>query len=78
MIKRAFHFKDVDVRVIDQRIGVGIGGLNTVIRVYHPATGILIEVPNSVARHQYKAREIAFDMLDAALTHPDFDSIGKT
>ena len=38
-------YQDTDIRVIDQRIGVGIGGLNTVIRLYHKPTGILIEMP---------------------------------
>lgn len=60
-------YKDTDVRVIDQRIGMGIGGLNTVIRLYHKPTGILIEMPN-MTRSQYYDRELAFEMLQYALT----------
>jgi protein subunit release factor A len=60
-------WKDTDVRVIDQRIGVGIGGLNTVIRLYHKPTGILIEMPN-VTRSQHHGRNLAFEMLQYALT----------
>ena len=58
--------KDTDVRVIDQRIGVGIGGLNTVMRLYHKPTGILIEMPQ-VNRNQFMDRELAYDMLEYAL-----------
>jgi protein subunit release factor A len=60
-------YKDTDVRVIDQRIGMGIGGLNTVIRLYHKPTGILIEMPK-MTRSQYYDRELAFEMLELALT----------
>ena len=44
--------KDVDIRVIDQRIGQGIGGLDTVIRVLHkPRLDILVgEVPKADSR----------------------------
>ena len=37
--------KDLHIRVIDQRIGMGIGGMDTVIRILHIPTGILVEVP---------------------------------
>lgn len=63
--------KDLNVRVIDQRIGVGIGGYDTVIRVYHIPTGILIEVPR-ITGSQYKDLQIAKDMIASAITHPDF------
>ena len=60
--------KNIDVRVIDQRIGQGIGGMDTVIRIIHKPTGILVEVPR-VSSTQYYDREIAIEMIAAALTH---------
>ena len=63
--------KDVDLRVIDQRIGAGIGGMDTVIRLYHKPSGILVEVPR-VTSGQYYDREIAVQMLETALTHPKY------
>lgn len=63
--------RDVDVRVIDQRIGVGIGGLDTVIRVLHKPTGIIIEMPRLSHRGQFYDRQAAFDALEMALTHVD-------
>lgn len=59
--------QDIDIRVIDQRIGMGIGGLNTVIRVYHKPTGILIEMPK-FTRSQYTDAKLAMEMLEYALT----------
>ena len=59
-------YKDTDIRVIDQRIGMGIGGLDTVIRLHHKLTGILIEMTR-LTRQQYNDRELAFDMLKLAL-----------
>ncbi len=59
-------YKDTDIRVIDQRIGVGIGGWNTVIRLYHKPTGILIEMPR-LTRSQFYDRQLAFEMLEYAL-----------
>lgn len=64
-------WQDVDIRVIDQRIGMGVGGMDTVVRVYHRQTGILVEVPR-VSGSQYYDREIALDMIRSALTHPKF------
>lgn len=64
---------DVNIRVIDQRIGAGIGGMDTVIRLYHVPSGIVIEVPR-ITGSQHSDREIAFEMLDAALTHPKYRS----
>lgn len=61
--------EEVDLRVIDQRIGMGIGGYDTVIRLYHKPTGILLEVPR-LSSHMGTDREIAYDMLETALTHP--------
>lgn len=59
--------QDVHLRVIDQRIGAGIGGMDTVIRLYHVPTGILIEVPR-VKSSQYYDRQLAYEMLEYALT----------
>lgn len=63
--------KDLHIRVIDQRIGMGIGGLDTVIRLYHVPSGILIEVPR-VTSAQFNDRAIAMEMLEVALTHPKY------
>lgn len=57
---------DIDIRVIDQRIGMGIGGFDTVIRVYHKPTGILIEMPR-YKRTQHHDRKLALEMLEYAL-----------
>jgi len=60
--------KDLHVRVIDQRIGMGVGGLDTVIRAYHVPTGLLVEVPTRLfQRGQYYARQTAIEMLEYAL-----------
>ena len=59
-------YKDTDVRVIDQRIGMGIGGFDTVIRLYHKPTGILIEMPR-LTKSQYYDKVLAFEMLEYAL-----------
>lgn len=61
-------YKDTDIRVIDQRIGMGIGGWNTVIRLYHKPTGILIEMPNLMYRGQFYDKRLAFEMLEYALS----------
>jgi protein subunit release factor A len=66
---KEYNPDEIHLRVIDQRIGAGIGGMNTVIRLYHIPSGILIEVPR-LTSSQYYDREIAFEMLEAALTHP--------
>lgn len=65
---------EVDIRVIDQRIGMGIGGMDTVIRAYHKPTGILVEVPRIGSSQAYD-REIALDMIRSALTHPNFRGV---
>lgn len=64
-------WRDVDIRVIDQRIGMGVGGMDTVIRAYHRPSGIIVEVPR-VTGSQFYDREIALDMIRSALTHPRF------
>ena len=63
----AVEGKDLHIRVIDQRIGMGVGGMDTVIRVYHIPTGILIEMPRVSGRGQLYDRQIALDMLEYAL-----------
>ncbi len=60
--------KDVNIRVIDQRIGMGVGGRDTVIRVLHVPTGIIIEMPR-LTRSQFHDRQAALDALEMALTH---------
>jgi protein subunit release factor A len=45
---------------------MGVGGLDTVIRLYHKPTGILIEMPR-VTRTQFHDKRIAFEMLEYAL-----------
>ena len=64
-------YNDTDVRVIDQRIGIGVGGLDTVIRLYHKPTGILIEMPR-LTRSQFEDKRIAFEMLEYALADKEF------
>lgn len=66
-------WKEVDIRVIDQRIGQGVGGMDTVIRVLHRPSGIIIEVPRVSSSPHYD-REIALEMLSCALTHPKYRS----
>ena len=61
---------DVHVRVIDQRIGMGVGGLNTVIRLYHIPTGVLVEIPSGTAgRSQYYDRQLGMDMIAFAIAN---------
>jgi protein subunit release factor A len=62
---------DVDIRVIDQRIGQGVGGFDTVVRVYHRPSGILVEVPN-VTGSRFNDRELALNMILCALTDSTF------
>lgn len=57
---------DLHIRVIDQRIGAGIGGLDTVLRLYHIPSGILIEVPRG-NKNQYDDRQVAMEMLEYGL-----------
>ena len=68
---------DLHIRVIDQRIGMGIGGMDTVIRILHIPSGVLVEVPR-VTGSQYYDHEIAMQMIEAAITHPKFQAEGKT
>lgn len=63
-------WQDTDIRVIDQRIGMGITGFNTVIRLYHKPSGILIEMPR-LTKSQFYDRKLAFEMLEYALTETE-------
>jgi protein subunit release factor A len=64
--------EDLDIRIINQRIGVGIGGWDTVMRLYHKPTKILIEVPRGNSG-QFKDRTIAMQMLELALGSENWD-----
>lgn len=57
---------DIDIRVIDQRIGMGVGGMDLVIRAYHKPTGLLVEVPTGGRPHFY-TRQVALEMLEYGL-----------
>jgi len=57
---------DIDVRITDQRIGMGVGGINTIMRVQHIPTGIVVEVP-SQGRSPHKVREVAKTMIEFAV-----------
>ena len=63
------ELKDVDVRVIDQRIGQGVGGLNVVSRLYHKPTGVLIEMPSLSGRGSYYDRKLAMEMLEYGISN---------
>ena len=61
-------WSDLDIRVTDQRIGMGIGGMDTIIRVHHLPTGSVVEMPNRFAgRSQHYARQTALEMIEWAL-----------
>lgn len=67
------NLEEVDIRVIDQRIGMGVGGYDTVIRAYHIPTGILVEMPRMM-RSQFKDRQLALDMIEYALVSAGDDN----
>lgn len=77
MTDQFFNPNDIHIRVMDQRIGMGIGGMDTVIRVLHIPSGILVEVPR-ITGSQYYDREIAMEMLETALTHPKSHAVQRT
>lgn len=58
---------ELDIRVIDQRIGAGVGGMDTVTRIYHKPTGLLVEVPR-LTSSQYYDRQVGLDVLELVLT----------
>ena len=57
---------DIDIRITDQRIGVGVGGFDTIIRMQHLPTGIVVEIPRN-GRSQHVNRQIAYDMIAYAV-----------
>ena len=57
---------DIDIRITDQRIGMGAGGMDTIIRMQHMPTGIVVEIPRN-GRSQHINRQIAFDMIAYAV-----------
>jgi protein subunit release factor A len=59
-------WKDVHIRITDQRIGAGIGGWDTVLKLYHVPTGITVEVPRGRSS-QHKDRQIAMEMMEYAV-----------
>jgi protein subunit release factor A len=60
-------WEDLDIRITDQRIGMGAGGFNTIMRVCHKPTGIVVEIPRT-NRGQYHDRQMAVDMIEYALS----------
>lgn len=59
-------WEDIDIRITDQRIGMGVGGIDTIIRMHHLPTGIVVEIPRN-GRSQHTNRQIAFDMISYAV-----------
>jgi protein subunit release factor A len=59
----AIDIKDVHIHITDQRIGMGVGGLDTRMRFYHIPTEIMIELPN-IGRSQWKTRELGLAALE--------------
>jgi protein subunit release factor A len=59
--------KDIEIRVTDQRIGMGVSGFDTIIRVHHVPSGIVVEMPNRFARSQSVSRLIAVEMIEWAM-----------
>lgn len=57
---------DIDIRVVDQRIGMGIGGYDTIIRIMHKPTGIIIEIPR-LTNNQLHDRDAALKGLEVIL-----------
>lgn len=60
-------WSDLDIRITDQRIGMGVGGRETIMRVQHVPTGIVVEIPQQRIG-QHKVREVAKEMIEYALT----------
>jgi protein subunit release factor A len=59
-------WKDIDIRITDQRIGMGVGGMDTILRMQHLPSGIVVEIPRN-NRSQHTNRQIAFDMISLAM-----------
>jgi protein subunit release factor A len=60
-------WKDLDIRITDQRIGMGVGGFDTILRMTHLPTGIVVEIPRQ-SRSHHRVREVAKEMIEYALT----------
>lgn len=60
-------WKDLDIRITDQLIGMGISGFDTILRMTHIPTGIVVEVPRN-NRSQHKVREVAKEMIEYAIS----------
>ena len=58
------NLEDVDIHIIDQRIGAGIGGFDTRMRFYHKPTQTLIEAQG---RGGWKTREVGLLALELIL-----------
>ncbi len=50
-----FKLEDVDIHVVDQRIGMGIGGFDCRMRFYHKPTQTLLELKSQGSN--WKVRE---------------------
>jgi hypothetical protein len=61
------NLNDVDIRVVDQRIGMGVGGMDVIVRAWHKPTGLIAEAPAIGNRGQYYQREVALAMLEYGL-----------
>ncbi|MEM1945070.1 MAG: hypothetical protein QXX57_04980 [Nitrososphaerota archaeon] len=61
------EWSDLDIRLTDQRIGVGVDGFDTILRMTHLPSGIVVEIPRR-GRRQWKVREVAKEMIEYALT----------
>jgi hypothetical protein len=61
-------WKDIHVRVVDQRIGQGVGGFDTIMRVEHIPSRIVVEIPTRFGNlGGHCVRETAVDMIRWAL-----------
>lgn len=60
-------WKDLDIRITDQCIGMGISGFDTILRMTHIPTGIVVEIPRQ-NRSQHKVREVAKEMIEYAIS----------
>jgi protein subunit release factor A len=59
-------WRDLDVRITDQRIGMGVGGMDTILRMTHLPTGIVVEIPRG-SRWPRRVRDVAKGMIEYAL-----------
>lgn len=59
-------WRDLDIRITDQRIGMGVGGMDTILRMTHLPTGIVVEIPRQ-SRSPHRVRDVAKEMIEYAL-----------